>query len=91
MFATWQKAKQAATDFWTSVRDETGPSPTTPDRRLARYLLTVGLDRGKGALGVRKAQPREFYVKCLHAWNAWRKQETTNLNYYADKPVPVVR
>ena len=29
-------------------------------------------------------------MKCLHAWNACRKGETTNLNYYAKADVPSV-
>ncbi len=91
MFATWQKAKANASEFWSAVRDETGVSPKLPDRTLARYLLTVGVDSGSGSARVRKAQPREFYVKCLHAWNAWRKGEATNLNYYPDKDVPAVK
>lgn len=89
MFATWQKAQKQSTQFWEAVRDETGASPTVPDRKLARYLLTVGINTGQGSQRARQAKPREFYVKCLHGWNAWRKGETTNLNYYPDAKLPV--
>jgi hypothetical protein len=34
---------------------------------------------------------REFYVKCLHAWNAWRRGEETSMPYYPDKPAPAIR
>lgn len=92
MFATWQKAGGPASEFWLAVRDETGPAPTLPDRKLARYLLTVGVDSGGGArYRVRRADSREFYVKCIHAWNAWRKGEKTDLRYYAEAGVPALR
>lgn len=89
MFASWQKAKAAATEFWSAVRDETGPVPTSPDRKIARWLVTSSLTM-KANTRVRKAGTRETYVKCLHAWNAWRKGESTNLNYHADAKVPAV-
>ncbi len=95
MFSTYQRDGEAATKFWTAVRDETGPNPTLPDRVLARYLLTSGVivshgDRGAGKV-VKKSGPREMYVKCLHAWNAWRAGESTRLHYYPDTPVPTVK
>jgi hypothetical protein len=89
-FNTWKKAKGPATDFWTAVRDETGTPPAVPDRKLAHYLLTVGVDSGRGASRVRKSDPREMYVKCLHAWNAWRSGESTSLHYYAEAKVPAI-
>lgn len=91
MFASWQKSHSAASLFWPAVRDETGPTPSLPDRKLARYLLTVGVRAGRGASRAKSAGPREMYVKCLHAWNAWRKGENTNLQYHANADVPAVK
>lgn len=92
MFNTWNKCRKDATEFWSLVRDDSGPSPSSPERRLTRYLLEVGVRSGNGARSrVRTATTREMYSKCVHAWNAWRIDETTNLNYYADKPIPAVR
>ncbi len=91
MFATHQKVKGPATDFWTAVRDETGSKPDVPDRRLAKFLTGTGVNSGSGVKRARISNPREFYVKCLHAWNAWRKGEPTNLKYYADKDVPSIK
>lgn len=91
MMGTWKKSQTAATEFWSAVRDETGESPQRPDRKLARYLLTAGVDMGGGTRRVKTVHPREMFAKCIHAWNAWRKQETTNLNYYADKDVPAIK
>lgn len=90
MFATYQKDQAAALAFWEAVRDDSGPKPDCPDRVLSRYLLTTvmqgGLDRSTKSAG-----PREIYVKCLHAWNAWRKGDSTRLRYSADLGIPVVR
>lgn len=88
----WDKSSKAASEFWTLVRDETGKTPSLPDRVLARYLLTVGVDTGNGTRSrTKRASPREIYVKCLHAWNAWRKGETTRLSYFADAEIPKAR
>lgn len=91
MFGTWQKTKGDATKFWTAVRDETDPSPGMPTRKLAKFLARTGVNMGSGARHLRKADNREFFVKCLHAWNAWRGDETTNLNYYPDAKLPAIK
>lgn len=88
MMGCWQKNKIQATEFWAAVRDETGARPDLPDRKLARYLTVTGVDSGGGSRRLRPVTPREMYVKCIHAWNAWRKDEPTELKYYADKDVP---
>lgn len=88
MFGCWFKVHSAATDFWSAVRDETGPTPNSPDRKLAHYLLTHGSDRGRGQSTLETASAREMYVKSIHAWNAWRTNKSTNLKYVAKDPVP---
>jgi hypothetical protein len=90
MMGCWLKAKGPAEEFWKAVRDETGKTPTTPDRKLARYLSTTGMTDHRGAK-LKQATAREMYVKCIHAWNAWRRQESTNLNYHPEKDVPSFR
>lgn len=91
MFAGWQKSRSAATDFWTAVRDETGNKPSAPDRKLAAFLIRTGVNVGKGSGRTRRAEPREMYVRCLHAWNAWRKGEATDLKYYAAADLPAAK
>jgi hypothetical protein len=90
MFATWSKAKGAADNFWKAVRDETGANLNEPSRKLSRFLLITGMRKEDRGGKLRQAGTREIYVKCLHAWNAWRKSETTNLNYYEASKVPAV-
>ena len=88
MMGCWLKAKGPANLFWEAVRDETGATPNLPDRKLARFLLTTAVNDGSGAKKFRPVSGREMYVRCIHGWNAWRKNESTNLNYYPDKDVP---
>jgi len=91
MFATWSKCKRDATAFWSAVRDETGETPKCPDRVLSKWLLTTQVNNGAfGSLPKsRKADIREMYVRCLHAWNAYRrKAELTHLKYRAETQVP---
>lgn len=89
MVRNYHKAQKAATDFWCAVRDETGAKPECPDRKLARYLVQAGVLSGSRGRVI-KSTPREMFVKSLHAWNAWRKGETTNLNYYPEAKIPAV-
>jgi hypothetical protein len=91
IYASWKKAKGPALEFWTAVRDEIDPDPNSASRKLARFLHragTVARAGTTGSRGVMRAGGREFYVKSLHAWNAWRKNESTNLNYHADAKIP---
>lgn len=89
MHASYQKCRRDANEFWLAVRDGTGATPKTPDRVLNRFLL------GKAVLGSKTARhssglvsPREMFVKCLHAWNAWRRDTTTDLKYHAQAKIP---
>lgn len=93
MCATWRKSHKAATDFWLAVRDETGDRPSTPDRKLAKFLSITSIGTG---MGTRKgtsrcASPREFYAKCIHGWNAWRAGQATDLKYFATAKLPVIQ
>jgi hypothetical protein len=91
MYMTWKKSHRDATTFWSAVRDETGLRPSLPDRVLAKYLITTNVDsRGKITKSTTKADRRTFYVKCLHAWNAWRRSQPTDLKYHADAKIPSV-
>lgn len=90
MVGSYRRSKKAATDFWLAVRDETGLSPKMPDRVIAKYLLTHSVNRGLGAGRPARfrIKAKEFYVKCVHAWNAWRKDQTTDLKYFEDAKIP---
>jgi hypothetical protein len=86
MYATWRKSRKDATEFWSAVRDETGTSPTVPDRKISRWLMENAVD----ATG-RRAGANEMYARCIHAWNAWRTNSNTSLAYYPDAKLPSVK
>jgi hypothetical protein len=91
MYATFQKSRKASHEFWLAVRDGTGQTPKTPDRVLNKYLLSRTVELRGGGLRASKtavASPREMYVKCLHAWNAWRRDTNTDLKYHAQGKIP---
>lgn len=93
MYSTWNKAPQVAKRFWEAVRDETGARPEEPSRKLAKFLLlnsTLNM-RGDGKSGRYRVKEREFFVKSVHAWNAYRTDEPTNLNYTATAKPPSVK
>jgi hypothetical protein len=90
MYGCWSRNKTAATEFWARVRDEDGDKPSCPDRMIGRWLLTQTLSSKESARGV-KVTDRETYVKCLHAWNAWRNNQSTILRYFPDAEVPNIK
>ena len=89
MYATHSKSRRDANEFWLAVRDGTGPTPKTPDRVLNRYLLSKAVIGSRNTShSSRLAAPREMFVKCLHAWNAWRRDVATDLKYHAQAKIP---
>ena len=92
IFLSYQRSRKDASRFWEAVRDQSSPRNDTPDRKIAKWLMQNSVNFGLGASKVesRKASNREFLVRCLHAWNAWRKGVQTDLRYYAEKKVPAV-
>lgn len=89
MIKTFRKNQEKSREFWQAVRDETG-NVGSPDRTLAKFLNRAAVNLGAGSIpkGKKIVSHKECLVKCIHAWNAWRKETTTNLNYYDDAPIP---
>lgn len=91
MYKTWRKDKKAAHTFWTLVRDGSGDKHTSPDRKLHKFLLTACVNSPNGGhVGSERCTQREMHVKCLHAWNAWRRGSTTDLKFFAKAEDPKV-
>lgn len=91
MLGSYRKAKGDATEFWKEVRDESDPDRDSPTRKLARFLTrTVQGNPSNCRVSGKQAivTMREMYVKCIHAWNAWRKNEETDLKYYSASKEP---
>jgi hypothetical protein len=88
MFGTWLKSQSDASDFWLLTRDDSHPKPNDATRVLSRFLLKCSVGRRNRTADT--ASELEVYTRCIHAWNAWRKGESTTLKYFADKPVPAI-
>lgn len=93
MYLTFKKYPKLSEEFWMEVRDGLNPNPEAPSRKLQRWLLT-GTTAGRAERYAHKRDRgkdrRELLVRCIHAWNAWRKGTSTNLNYYEDADIPSI-
>lgn len=69
-------------DFWSGVRDGDNLPKGGPQIKLRDYLK----DSQRNARG--SASAREIHVKCIHAWNAWRRKTSTDLKYHSDCAIP---
>lgn len=91
MMATYRRRPQLATEFWCMVRDESAPDRNDASRALARFLVRSSIANSKGETGKDKVVvgQKEMYAKCIHAWNAWRKDEKRDtLSWKASAPLP---
>lgn len=90
MFQAWCKNPEACKKFWSLVK--TGDSKSDcPTRKLERMLLSSRIKAGSSGLLAKAIGSREMYVKCIHAWNAWRQGKTSDLKYYANADTPEVK
>jgi len=80
MYACHSQDQEAATEFWTAVRNASEPDACHPTRMLERYLI--------GAKG--RTDDREIFAKCVNAWNAWRRGTVTLkvLKWFPESPRP---
>lgn len=90
MATTYGRHQSDATEFWSLVRDETDKAGSVT-RQLAKFLTRTSVKEGAGSKkpDSRNATAREFFVRCLHAWNAWRGDKClTQIRYCKDDGVP---
>lgn len=86
---TYRKHQGQAEQFWEAVRDGDG-KVGSPERTLEKFLnrCTVNLGGGSIPKGKKIVGFKECHTKCLHAWNAWRRDTTTDLKYFENAPIP---
>ena len=84
MFRSYNLNPTLAHEFWSMVRDETGPAPNHPTRVLLSYLRNVSISKRQ----VIECGTRAQYVKSIHAWNAWQRGTISDLKYHASTPIP---
>lgn len=90
IFAMYAHDEASALKFWRMVRDGTGTMPTCPTRVLGKFLAESDVAHGLQPNSSRKWSQRAFYVKCHHAWNAWRNNTGTALKYIEGAPLPTL-
>lgn len=84
IFDTYNKDAVYARGFWDAVAEESHPNNSHPTRKLASFLKS---QMGKGNDG-RKFTDIEMHIKCRHAWNAARRNATTELKLYKNSGIP---
>ena len=90
MLKTYEKSKSASDEFWKLVRDETA-SQGTASRMLARFLIRSTVKNYQGGRPDSDIVSfREMYVRCVLAWNAWRRGQVTSLKYFPGSKIPSV-
>lgn len=84
-YTIWSKLpelRDKCREFWVLVGREDHPETNNATRVLARFLRECNR--------AAKAQwsQRAIYSKCIHGWNAFRKDQGTALSYFVNSPVP---
>lgn len=51
-------------------------------------VIIISLPRRNSPGNSMRYRDRAIAAKCVHAWNAWRRQTPTNLKYTPDAPFP---
>lgn len=82
MHASWEKDSGGFLSFWNAVITESDPDPGAPTRALSRFLRELANTKES------RSADSMIYAKCIHAWNAFRRHTTTNLNFFKYKKLP---
>lgn len=90
MYLTYCRLDESATTFWQMVRDRNHPEVSHATRVLEKWLGESLNKRGTSGRQAVQWTPRAVFVKCIHAWNAFRNRRTTDLKYHPGSPIPRV-
>lgn len=91
MFGTWLKASQKATEFFSSVRDQSDPSAASQSRILAKQLLITSSSNRRRTKNKSFLPSVTLYSYCLKAWNYWReKRPLLVLKMAANEKIPEI-
>lgn len=89
IFLSSRVDREAAMKFWLAVHDGSEQNHRGPSRVLQSFLLNLKIDeRARGTNREQRWPPRAIFVKCIHAWNAWRRGAISDLKYYEGSPIP---
>lgn len=91
MIVTFKKNHGDAETFWEEVRDGENLKGNSPSLKLRNYLMTTNTAIGRGVNApalTAAASNIEIYAKCIIAWNAYRRGDSTALKFFANKETP---
>jgi hypothetical protein len=91
MIVTFRKNHGDAETFWEEVRDGENLKGSSASLKLRNYLLSTNTKHGRGVNAPSlnaAASNKELYAKCIIAWNAYRRGDSTQLKFYANKETP---
>lgn len=91
MIVTFRKNHADAETFWEEVRDGENLKGRSPSLKLRNYLMTTNTNVGRGVNSpslTTAASSKEIYAKCIIAWNAYRRGDSTALKFFANKETP---
>jgi hypothetical protein len=87
MFLTRERSDLAANAFWPCVRDGVSKGRGDP-----AGVLNAWLTEQSGNPTVGRAEKREYYVRCVHGWNAYRQGHQLQLiRYSRAAPLPDIK
>lgn len=89
MFQTYVLDSDDATIFWRWVSKEDHPNVCHASRVLARFLRENKTMGGKSETRSHRWPMKAFYVKCIRAWNAYRRNvQPGGLHYTVRGKIP---
>lgn len=90
MIQTFQKCQSDAENFWLSIRDGEHLTKSMPAYKLREFLQHTNHPKGMNQFSYRTAGDNEIQYRCILAWNAFRRGKSTDLKYFAGKPLPKI-
>jgi hypothetical protein len=82
MIKTAEKARDDSRKFWINVRDGENFCKGKADKSLRDFLISYSVNHGRGAQYSRKFNDKDIFRKCIVAWNAFRRGESTQLKIF---------
>jgi len=89
MILSYRISKKDARLFWEKVKTGEMLEITSPEYHLRNFLMTSAI---KGVSLTKMANPREFYVRSVKAWNCFRSgKKMSLLRYSFDEHIPELK
>lgn len=89
MILSYRISEQDAYLFWTKVKTGEMLEKTDPEYHLRNFLITSAI---RGVSLTKIANPREFYVRSVKAWNCFREGKRMSLLRYSfDGHIPKLK